>query len=211
MAEEFHGLRPIPSKKSFFLYKMVLEDDTGILLPLKDDMASWEKNAPDQGPSLFHDKIKEKRRRHYVGQQMALYGRKKLKMALKNFEEELSSSREKKEGSSESTPEISFFQGVGLQLKTKLFEGGLDLHLQNPWANLKLVGRLNGKADVHFGHHIAPLKLGAKVEYSITEGLWMAKLERPLSEHVKAQTTSVQHPWTGEFIHQMFLTLDRSL
>ena len=188
-----------------FERKMWLNDHSGALLKLRDDVSSWvdrEEYLNDYGlEDLSTDRpltIEQKRRRIEKG--MLRYLDKRLMHKVKTAPKgsKLASVKSARKAlRPSSTAAIS--KNFKLKFRAKLLRGRGNILFINPWVDANAQFSLSGKFEFNLERQFQAPQISTQVRVNFHESEWIALMQKTITSNLKAQVLSVQPTKTMAF------------
>ncbi len=188
----------VPYKQTIWLQHVFVEDNAGVMNSIKNDFTQWEdeeeyaRNWNLKSTGLYETPDQNAKKAHF--------NRKLLKYADKRLAGEV---REAEEGSTlarvgrvqkalRPNTEARISQNIKIKFKARVLQGKAMVYIHNPLAQIDTTVDAKGRIDVEANRDIASLGIKAGAEYQANDGIWMARVDRQLTEKITARVSSTQ-------------------
>jgi hypothetical protein len=191
-------LEAVPFEQKIWLQNVFVETDEGNISSMRSQFEKWEReqeyarvwNLESTG---LYESVDTSKRKAYFNRQLLKYADKRLSGEV----------REAEEGSSLHTvgqveqalrpnAEAEISKNVKVKLRARALQGKATMVVQNPYIEMNSSINLSGEATVFVGKKLEALGVDTALDYQVSEGVWVARIDKALTNTVTARVTSSQ-------------------
>ena len=193
------NLEALPGRAKKWSEKIFIEDRKGVLKSIKLNIKNWENI--DQYNRLWnlkstgiHRTPSGSYRKKYLSKALLKYADKRLAGEIKNAKD---GSTLKNIGKAQKAlrPKVKarISKNVNVKFKARILEGKVSAVVDNPYINWKTEFKLSGKAEMHLQRKIKSIGVNTEVDYKLNDGVWIVRVNRPLTKNINARISSTQN------------------
>lgn len=198
-------IEPIPFAQELWIQEKMVEDDAGVLQGVKRQIASWEQTEE------FADDWNLKSTGRYETPSLESKKNYLAKNSLKYFDKRLSGEMKRaEEGSTlakvgqvqkalKPQTKVEFSKNVKLRFKARVLQGKAVVKLVNPYIDSECNVKVSGGMDCKVEKDFKDAGVKTKAEYVISEGRWIASVDKKISDHWSSRVSSHQSDDTMAF------------
>ena len=196
----------LPSNVVLWYENILVPDQAGVMNRMRSTYQSWEKteeyarNWNVESTGLYDIKEQEDRVKLF-NRQILKYVDKRLSGEIKNAEEGSTLhtvGHVQKALKPQTKVEVSKY--FKLKFKARPIQGRGFMIVENPWLNNSTTVKINGNVNININKDISSLGLKANLDYEVNEGLYVASLNKKITNEITARVTSSQSHGEMAFI-----------
>jgi hypothetical protein len=199
-------IEAVPVEVRGWTEDLLVEDSAGVLSRIGSTFADWNQrreyarlwNLESTG---YHGTPDEQYRESYLKKQFLRYLDKRVTGGIKR------SSRDsglyqiaRVQNALRPNTEASISKNIKLKFRAKVLRGRVTMKVENPWVDYSTNFTVSGEIDMWLRKKIEVIDVTASFNYRPLENMFVAEIERPLSENILARLSSRQ-PASGEKIN----------
>lgn len=191
-------IEPLPLEQRLWIQEILVEDDAGVLNTTRSNFLHWQEKEEyvrrwNVEPTGDLATPSAEWKRGYLMKQLLKYADKRLSGEIKQAEEGSTfHTVGRVEQALRPDAEAQISKLVSLKLRARVLQGKAILLVNNPWINAHADVKLDGAINVHMDKKIEQLGVHAAVDYDVKNGIYVARLERPLTNEITARFSASQ-------------------
>lgn len=199
-------IEAVPLKVKSWSEGLLVEDSAGVLSRLGSTFAIWNErreyarlwNLESTG---YHESPDEEYRENYLKRQFLRYIDKRVTGGIKRSSRDsgLYQIARVQEALRPNT-EASISKNIKLKFRAKVLRGRITMRVENPWVDYSTDFTVTGDVEMWLRKKIDVIDATASFNYRPLEEMFVAELERPISENIVARL-SARQPASGQKIN----------
>lgn len=198
-------IEPLPLEQRLWIQEILVDDDAGVLSTMRSNFKHWQEkeeyvrkwNIEPTGDLVTPD---AKWKKGYLMRQLLKYADKRLSGEIKNAEEGSTfHTVGQVEQALRPDAEAQISKLVSIKLRARVLQGKAILLVNNPWVNAHADVKLDGSVNVHFDKNIEELGVKTALDFDVKDGIYVARVEKPLTTEITARFSASQPMDKGPF------------
>ncbi len=187
-----------PYQSSSWLQELLIEDQTGTLGEVKNQVRTWQTHDEylenwDMEDVASNSSPDEHARKKYLKRRLLKYLDHRVRGELKDAKKNSAFLRGIDEAQQAVSPSGSVsVNNVKVRFSAQLLRGRAMLRLVNPYLHFTTHFRSNGEIVIHMWREFADWKIRSDLDIRPLDNYYRAKLSRPLGPHINAALSSEQ-------------------
>jgi hypothetical protein len=190
---------PLPFKRKEWTQEILVEDNSGVLVSIRKEFKTWQEredyakkwNLESTG---LYVTPRPHQRKAYLSKKMLKYLDKRLSGEIKGAEKGSTLHRVGQvQKALKPNVEAKFGQNIKLKLKARVLQGRATIHVKNPWIKAETDITVAGDVQMNFKKDISAIGVKTHVRYEVKDGVWIARLDRALTDKLTARLSSTQN------------------
>ncbi|MEI8346055.1 MAG: hypothetical protein WCG27_01210 [Pseudomonadota bacterium] len=189
-----------PMEQELWIDRALAEDDEGVLRGVKDSIKDWERRdefnrqyrlqstQPNQNPD-------SKGKSDFLKSKALTYADKRLSGEMKRAEK--GSTLKKMETVQKAiapNATVPVSKTIKVKFKARVLQGKAMMVVDNPYVESNTTASLAGKKiNTEAAKDLKAIGVRTSVNYDVTEGIWVAALDKKLTETISARISSTQN------------------
>ncbi len=191
-------IEPMPMEQRLWIQEILVDDQAGVLETTRANFEYWREKEEyvrrwkiEPTGNLVTPSPESKR--NYLTKQLLKYADKRISGEIKQAEEgsTFHSIGQVEKALSPNT-EAKISKTISVKLRGKVLQGKAVLLVKNPWVNYHANIKLNGRVDMHFEKDLTELGVKTALDYSVHDGIYVARIEKPLTAEINARFSATQ-------------------
>lgn len=191
-------VQPVPIQTKIWLEKVFVEDNSGVMRGVRNSFQAWDdtdeyaKNWNLKSTGLYETPSIEQRKEH-LNRNLLRYVDKRLAGEIKNADEG-SALHQVGQVQQALRPSATaeFSPKIKVKFKARVLQGKAYMLVENPWVEHKTEVSAKGEVQMKFKRDIKQLGVETHLEYQVTGGTYVAWMDKPLTDTLKARLSSSQ-------------------
>lgn len=186
----------VPFAQKGFIQRLFVEDNSGVLEGLRDDVQSWHEveeyvhywNLESTG---IYESPDDDRKQRHLERQFWRYLDRRLSEEIDNASEgsALHTAGRLEDAVRPESSEVNFSDDYRLRFRVRPLRGQMAIQLENPFVDHELIVSASGRADMKISRDLAFIDSHASFNYHIDKGYTVAQLSKKLSNHITGRIT----------------------
>lgn len=187
-----------PGNVVLWYENILVEDTSGVMKGMRETYESWSReeeyvtNWDVESTGLYDIKDQEDRKAHF-NRYIIKYLDKRLSGEIKQAEEG-SALRTVGNVQKALKPQTSVAVSklIKFKFKARVLQGKALMYVENPWIANSTTIKADGSINVNMHKDIKELGIKTNIDYSVNDGEYVARVDRPLTKEITARITSSQ-------------------
>lgn len=191
-------IQEVPPREGVWLENVWVEDQAGVMTGMRNTLESWDReaeyartwNLESTGLYVIKD---QNDRKSYFNKNLLKYVDKRLSGEIKQAEKGSTLARVG-QAQKALTPnaEVGVSESVKIKFKAKILQAKAFMIVKNDYLENSTEIDISGNLNINVSRDIASLGVNAGVNYHVTDGQWVATVDKKLSEHWRTRLSSSQ-------------------
>ena len=199
------SIEPLPLEQEIWLQEVFVADRAGVLDRMQRDFEQWQKIEEfrenwDVGTTGLYNTPDMGQKKAYFMRTMLQYADKRLSGEIKNSAE---GSTLHRIGQVEQalTPKVEakVASNIKIKIKARVLQRTGTLIIDNPYVEYHANINTSGRVGMHMRKELKQLGVVANVDYEMTDGVYVARVSRPITDRVNATVSSAQSDSSAPF------------
>ncbi|MFN8371014.1 MAG: hypothetical protein U0T83_10380 [Bacteriovoracaceae bacterium] len=198
----------IPLQKKHWVNQLLVDDEQGTLQYIKQEFENWEaeeeyvKNWNLELTGMYTPKTQEDKKKR-IRRDSLKYLDNRLAGEMKTAEKGSALAQVKTiETAMRPSAKVAVSENVKIKFKAKVLQGKADIIVDNPYVDCNAEVKSTGKVNVNISKSISDLGVKTGVEYQVSNGVWIASVNKQLTESVSTEVSSYQKDSNMMFTEQ---------
>ncbi len=198
----------IPLQKKHWVNQILADDEQGTLQYIRQDFEKWAdeeeyvKNWNLELTGMYTPRTQEDKKKR-IRKDSLKYFDNRLSGEMKTAEKGSALAQVKTiETAMRPQAKVAVSENVKIKFKAKVLQGKADIIVDNPYVDCNAEVKASGKVNVNVSKNINDLGVKTGVEYQVSNGVWIASVNKQLSESVSTEVSSYQKDSNMMFTEQ---------